>query len=410
MELTPYRRGRGRNNIQTSYCKSVKAIRIDPGMFSGVFPSADAAVQGVVDDLVRWKADTAFVFAYSPIYGAYYSTSYPGAWGTSFLAAQNFLPKFVTAAKAKNIKVVASYRMNHYQGAPGADFHPEWRMLAQGNGSLPRPTYSWNGYGVPINPLSAYAKGVGGKGFADWFQGLLEDAKTRHPGLFGLEACEGNVAESFEEGATMPDFHPDALADFSSKNPGKPFGGPEWRKHRAAGLTELHRRLKAVCGTTHKAFVIHDLPCAAAQTTLRDPDGYAAGCGFDWRAIAALGFDGLILSAIWQQRQQDACEDGGDPSKFNPAWTGAAAAQFKALFPSANRYIHVEATRFPSFHQNKCPATPKPDELYDAIVQGLKNSSGVTLYSYDQLRRKNAAGKFVDNGYAVAVQEAFATA
>ena len=411
----------------------MKAIRIDPGMFVPQFASTKAAIDGVIADLLRWKADAAFVFAYSPIFGAYYKTAVRQAWGTSFLKNDDFLRKFAKAASAKGLKVVASYRLNHYEGAPAlggtapVPFRPEWRMRIQRQVNGVHAPYLFHGYGVPIHPLSPYARSAD-LTFADWFQMLVTEAAAI-PGLHGLEACEGNVAEGAEGPGDMPDFHPDALASFRLQFPGIAPGGPEWRHDRSAGLTELHARLrKAAHDRGLKAYVIHDLPASndslhaqtkalAAGTApanelerrleLFHLGTYADLTGFDWPAIQQAGYDHHIVSAIWQQRRQDACALGFAPALFSPQWPAVAAQRFRQATGAASVMSHVEITPWPASGAN-CPRlAPTAHQVEATIKQARANSSGVTIYSYDQLKQKNAQGKWVDNAYATAVRNAF---
>lgn len=361
-----------------------KAVRIDPGMFYPHYTSAAAATQHVLADLHRWGANTAFIFAASPIYGPYYQTQHPNLGKStrfpgpdSYLRGENFLAVFANAAQRMGIRVIASFRMNQYQRL--AEANPTWRSRVKDGDYVTRiygdANWLW--------PLSAHVPG-----YRQWFGDMLQDVLIRIPELSGLDACEGNVAEGAEEGDGMPDRR---LAI-----PG-PVGSQNWREARADAMTELHSILLQACAGRESHFV-HDLSVrkVGQQWNLTPGKAYAAGCGFDFDDIVGLGYTHPCLSAIWQQRE------GEYPGNFGPQFTANAADEFGHRYPGRTLLTHVEATNFAGIR-------PNPVQFGQAVKLALAHSSGVTVYSYDQMKEVKG-GAYVDSAYGTQLAAAFATA
>lgn len=373
-----------------------KAIRVDPGMFYGAYQTADLAVAGVLKDAQHWGANTIFVFAFSPVYGAYYPAQHPGSWKNSDFGDGNFLGKLTHAANAVGVKVVASIHLNWFEKLAAA--HPDWVALRQ---DLTKYSTRPFGEAHPIYNLSAHVPA-----FGDWLEGLLNDLVQRVPGLHGLEACEATVAESAEQGQGMPDFHPLAKSSFLVAHPGHTFApsDPLWASHRSAALTNLHRRLKKVADTHGMtSYAIHDLSTQDGSEWLTTSLDYANGCGFDWDALVAAGFT-PILSAIWQQRAfENQTAVPPKPFHYLPIWTASAAQQWATRYPAANRMLHVEVTPWIGAHPK---VTPTPDQFGEALGFALSGSQGTTVYSYDQLKVKESH-PYKDNAYADALRSVY---
>lgn len=349
----------------------IKGLRIDPGFYfrpngTPIFANPHIAAQTMVSDAASWGVNTLFIFAYSPDYGPVYHTNWTGTQVTNSLGQLDFLREIVRAANAHGIKVIASFRMNWESRI--ASQHPTWRSTLH-NGT-PYKTYlsAWN------------------PAYQAWFKALLQDFVAVLPDIDGLEACEGNVLDCFETGQSAPDYSQAAHDAFVAKFHRQPvMDEAVWLQFRADGMTQLHSILHSAAAG-RATYAIHDLPSAGGATSnLFDLDAYAKACGFDFKAVSALGFH-MIQGAIWQQRRRDTGDAG-----FNPAWTTHAATLFRHLtLPGhGKRLTHVEVTPFFPNDPVGSQVKPTDTEFHDALLAAGQVSDGVTVYSYHQLKDLN---------------------
>ena len=377
----------------------LKGLRVDPGLLTQEYPTASAGAAAVVNDCKRYGVTTIFVFAYSPVYGRYYFSTLTGTWaetayGTNL--AQNFVAQIIELAHTAGIKVVATFPLNLYQNIAASK--PSWRALRQ-NGQPYTMVYGQN----TINPLSAWHPN-----FRTWFTRLIDDFLSRHPDLDGIEACEGNVANSFETGDVAPDYNTTATQIFKSQYPSGVVGDSNWVKFRAEGMTGLHQIIFEAARNARDlpTYVVNSLACAYQTTTLMTPAAYADGCGFDWAAVANLGFNNFIQETNWQQAEVNGQESGLAAGTFTVDWTSTAIHQFAQRLPAAVpvKMAHVEVTTF----SGKTPqgvafsVGPTVAQFKTALSEALAGSQGVTVYSYSLL--KNGAA---DNGYAGALMTVY---
>ncbi len=367
----------------------LKGLRVDPGYMTLTVPDPLVAAKAVIHDCLNYGVNTIFVFAFSPVYGAYYFTNYLGSWphpkyGAN--ASNNFLGQLIPLAHQNGLKVVASFLMNQYQNI--AQAHPAWRML-RGNG---QPYQVAIGNDI-VTPLCAWHPD-----YRTWFQGLITDVTTRFPQLDGIEACEGNVAQGFEQDQTAPDYNPVAIQNFLTNHPGARIGDKTWKQHRADGMSGLHQLLLTAVRRLPNAlaYVINGTVTSPFNTTnLMSFDDYATGCGFDWRAVRTQGFDVVIQEAIWQQLEWNAELLGTPAGTFTPTWTSSAVGQFATMMPGPKpvKMAHVEVTPFSI--GSRIVITPTPAQFKIALAAALNGSQGATVYSYSQLKTNGA-----DNAYA----------
>lgn len=370
----------------------IKGLRVDPGYMTQSIPDPAAAAAATVADCVKYGVNTIFAFAYSPVFGAYYYTQYEGAWAqTAYGASQtdNFMGQLISAAHAAGLKVVAYFPLNMYQTLAASN--PSWQSLCQ---NLQPYSIAFGGY--MVNPLCAWHPG-----YQTWFSGFIADALKRMPELDGIDASEGNVAAGFESGPGAPDYNPAAIQDFNQKYSGGQVGDDTWKQHRADGMTALHQLFLAAVRAAEgvQAYVTNGLVTVQFnETTLMPLDLYAQGCGFDWQAVANLGFDYLVQETIWQQLEQNAEALGTATGLFTPAWTASAIQQFAALLSGAPgvKLAHVEVTPF-----GAAPApvvAPTPPQFQQALSLALAGAQGTSMYSYSQLKTNGA-----DNDFAAAL-------
>ncbi|AIE84761.1 hypothetical protein [Fimbriimonas ginsengisoli] len=365
----------------------MKGLRVDPGFLPLEMLDPAVSVPRIVADCKRWGVDTIFVFAFSPVFGAFYFTELPGAWRQQDLAAskeKNFLPKLIAAAHAQGIKVVASFRLNQYERIATA--HPDWRVLRK-NGQ----PYEVDLGGIKGHPLSAWHPG-----YRAWFSSLMHDVVTLCRDLDGLEACEGTVAEGMEHGDVAPDYNAAALADFNRKHPGAPEGDLLWKRHRAEGMTGLHEILLHASQRLPQgqSYAIHDLVTERFDSlNLMNPDTYADECGFDFKGIASLGYDRMIQGAIWQQREQNA-RLLGKSGVFTPQWTDNAVKGFAGIFPTGKPILHAHVEVTPFLAGSTVVVTPQPADFEKALGLALAGTQGSTVYSYHQLFDAHPDPKF----------------
>lgn len=377
----------------------LKGLRVDPGLLTQQYPAASAGAAAVVTDCKRYGVTTIFVFAFSPVYGRYYYSTLAGTWaGTTYgtSAPQSFLTEIISLAHAVGIKVVATFPLNLYQNI--ATRNPSWQTIRQ-NGQ----PYTMK-YGASIvNPLSAWHPG-----FRTWFTNLIEDFLSRHPDVDGIEACEGNVANSFESGADAPDYNATAIQIFSESHPGATVGGSTWVQFRADGMTGLHQIMFDAARNARElpTYIVNSLACNYQTSTLMSLAGYAAGCGFDWAAVAKIGFNNFIQETNWQQAEVNGQESGLPAGTFSPDWTANAINQFAQRLPAhlPVKMAHVEVTTFSGKTKAGIPFSiaPSVPQFKTALTEALAGSQGVTVYSYSLL--KNGA---VDNAFAGALMTVY---
>ena len=348
-------------------------------------------------DCLSYGVNTIFVYAFSPVYGRYYYSTYPEAWPNSSYGktlSNNFLAQLLDIAHHNGIKVVASFPLNQFQGI--ATNHPDWQSL--------------NGDGTPfttsIGPDIINQLCVWHPGYRNWYQGLIQDVVTRYPSLDGIEACEGNVNPSMNPSPNMPDHNPAAVQAFNEIHPGAPASGDPWQQHRADGMSGLHQLFLQAAHTNPniKTYVVNGLVTVFAQKNLMTFQDYALLCGYDWQAVGNLGFNFAIQEAMWQQMQWNyqSLVPHPDPNFYQPGWTSQAVAEFasRPLGAGTMKLAHVEVTPF--VQHTPVVITPSPAQFQMALTLAFNGSAGTTVYSYSQLKLGAA-----DNAYGIALRTVY---
>jgi hypothetical protein len=346
--------------------ETVRGLRVDPGNLYGLpgYNPATAA-QTLVDDAAGSGANTLFLFAYSPTFGAFYKTSYPDTEVEKGLGSLDFLRQVLDRAHAKGLRVVAALPVNNFKSAWTR--HADWRSKTR-DGKDYQPD------------RDSYLLSAWNDGFRGWLKGFADDLLTRYPDVDGVDAVEGVVDLKWDG---QPDFNPDATRKFRALYPTDPFEGPKWRQFRAAGLTDLHMTL---AGAAHarkkKAFVV--------QTLAARPDGSLMGFG-DVRDGSGFDFDGVMdLAAggrpdfvaaelIWQQWRAAT----GNPV-FTPDWTGTAARDcVRRAGGRVVPLVHVEVTPFPP---EKPTVVPTAEEFERSLKHAVSSGGGATVYEYTLIK------------------------
>ncbi len=294
----------------------VRGVRVDPSYLYGLGLDVDATIEAVLDDCARMGANTVFLRAYNPAYGAFYDPQgYAHTEVEAGYGAADFLGRFLPEAHARGLAVVAWLPVNAFASVWRE--RPDWRQK----------TLSGDDYRPASTLLSVRS------GFRPWLVGLIEDLLVHYPDLDGIEAAEATIDELWDNGA---DYHSSMTAGFTGS-----FDSPEWKAHRALGLTELHDAVfGAVRAAGKPAFVVQTW-AAGADGSLLSSEAIRDGSGFDWDGILDLGPDYAMAELMFQQWRA-LFPDGG----FSAAWTAAAAAEFVARTAGrAAALIHVEASR-----------------------------------------------------------------
>ncbi len=304
----------------------VHGVSIDPADHLAEHPDASELARTLVERLSENRIDTVYVNAYNVEYGAYYETTYR-LNQESELGRQDFLGKFVSAAHARGIRVVAALYDHQHRGA--WETHPEWR----------EKTASGGDYNPPGTDIQYYLS-TGNPGATAWWRGFLEDILRRYPDLDGVELREPIV----NWWGTDADYNPAVTAAFRTAHPRATLGDETWRRFRQAMLT---RFLKSEIALVHRAGLFVHVTTVATTGTSGSlmPAGYVAHeTGFDLDALLRGRDlpDALKVELIWQQWARLYGRVA-----FTPEWTGRATLEFlREMRGRAPVIVHVELTDF----------------------------------------------------------------
>lgn len=350
---------------------SLRGLRVDPAYFGTLYPGVDIQqiAQKVVNEAAAVGTTTLFLYAYSPLHGSFYQTSYPLTEIEDDMGREDAFSHVYTAARAKGLKVIAVIPVNDFKLV--WEEHPTWRSkLANGDDYKPF---------ARTHHLSAWHPE-----FRNWFQGFVNDLLGKFPDLYALEAVEPTV-DCFWTGAS--DYNPTATAAYKRRFPNGTLGDANWKKVRALGITEL-------IGTMSRAAHAHGIFSAVVQTW---PAGYSGALlspalirdqvGFDFDGVLNLKgaekVDIIIGEFLWQQW---AAEYGG--SVFNPAWTKKVSRDFFAFVKNRSwPILHVEIS---PWHGQKNSVTPSLEEFKETLRSIAGLGLGIDVYDYSQIENRQA--------------------
>lgn len=363
------------------------AIRLDPGLLSAHFKAnspvepletiARRVAKSVVADAKKARAKAIFVIAYSPVFGPYYLTEYDLAKPEQNYGKTDFVKKLTEEAHLEGIEVVASFHLNNYHDV--AEAHKDWREKTR---DTPQRSYVYPPEGAPTaKPLSPHHPK-----YREWFEGLINDFLARNPEIDGLEGFEGYVDW---RGYAEADFNLEAKKDFQKQHPDKPFEvSPEWRRHRAKGMTELHKTLFEAAKREGKKALFVQTWTAHDDGELWSIEQIRDAFGFDLRELVKLKPSGVVCQFIWQQW---AAKSSATPGVFNPDWTQkmAKVARGNLELPEGVKFfVHIELTKFP-----EGKGTISLDRFLETLKKALTVSGNVTIYDYRFLKDKDLNGE-----------------
>jgi hypothetical protein len=362
--------------------RRVRGLRVDPAFFyeepylvAGQVDGASAA-ELVAQAAAASEANTLFVRAYDPRFGAYYPTDYRDAAVEGRLGREGVLHALVEAAGRHGLRVVAWLPVNDFAAAWEA--HPDWRSK-RADGSDYRPDEA-------LHLLSA-----GHPEVRTWYEGLVRDLLAREPGLHGVEAAEAVVDVKWDGAADY-----NSAARIARPADASPEALAAWKAARAEDLTAMHRALaRAAHDAGREAHIVQTWAVGpSCQDTLLPSAAIRDGTGFDFDGILAAPPaerpDVVAGELIWQQ-WRDQCGPA-----FDPAWTERAATELVArIGDRAEAVVHVEATPFGH-------ATPTAADVTAAMTAAWRAGAGLDVYDDRQLRKMLLLG--VNGAYARVVQ------
>jgi hypothetical protein len=349
----------------------IKGMRVDPSYLYGMAASAQAAAQLIVNDAVAMGVNTLFMYSYSPVYGAFYKTTYQYTAVENGFGIEDMLGNLITAAHAKGIKVVAWLPVNDFKQAAKAQ--PSWRAKTQTGANY-----------VPY--AGTFVMSAWHPGFRSWYKGFLTDLLTHYPALDGIEAGEGQVDYNWD---MTTDYNPTATQLYKQAYPRGTVGDANWVKFRTQGMTGLHQILGTVAHQYgRKAYVVQTWsPYDDGTGDLMSSADIAAGCGFDFDGIMNLPAPGRpdVVTGEFMYQQWAATDT--DVTPFTTAWTIQAARQFIAnVAGRVTPVVHVEISDF-----GTGPLTPA--DFGAALQDAYTNSTGgADFYDFYQIETDNAQG------------------
>ncbi|HWU42988.1 MAG TPA: hypothetical protein VN132_06100, partial [Bdellovibrio sp.] len=107
--------------------QNLRGLRVDPAYFQSLYPDrapADIA-RTVVLQAQSHGVNTLFLYAYSPLHGAFYKTNYPMTEVEPDLGAQGIFALIYNEALSRGLKIIASIPINDFHQV--WDLHPDWR-------------------------------------------------------------------------------------------------------------------------------------------------------------------------------------------------------------------------------------------------------------------------------------------
>lgn len=359
----------------TTTTTKTKGIRLDPGYLYDDYPGQTASyiATKVVAEVLKAGFNTIYLFAYSPTYGAFYTTSYTMTAVEGDLGAANFTALLIAAASASGIKVIAGFPVNNFKQV--WDAQSAWRVKKKSGVDYINADYY---------PLSSHHIS-----YQNWYTGLLNDFMTRNPTVYGLESVEGMV-DLFWDGSV--DYNSVAQSAYFAKYPTGTLGDANWKLFRSAAMSNMHSLL---CTAAHakgkKAHVVNTWT-ASSNGSLYNSSDISAGMGFDFDGVMNLAApgkpDAMIAELMWQQW---AAEYG--TTVFTPSWTTTAATAFKAKVASRTEaQIHIEISPFSGSAKS---VTPTVSEFNASLSAAIATGLSYDIYDFHLLRTRGILATMV---------------
>lgn len=350
------------------------SIRLDPGRLYELydFSRHDMSVvaETVAQDIASSGFSRVFVFAYSPLYGAFFQTKYPQTEVENFLGQGNFLKLFVSAAQNRKLDIVFSIPINNYE-TPWT-LNPHWRVK--------------NSSGKDYKPdAQSHYLSASSLEYRQWFLGLTESILKDFPGIQGLEALEPHVDLYWTQ---QSDFHEDALKAFKSQFPKSQPGSPDWWQFRSQELTGLLGLFfQRINQNQKESHVVQTWP-AQQSGNLISAQNLRDLIGLDFVALQSLPSEKrpqfIQIQLLWQQWKAQF----GTPN-FNPEWVKTATLQLQDFFKSppetsTNLILHIEKSEFKG---PRGTIKPSKQEFLSNLRHSVEINLPVDVYDYTQLKQ-----------------------
>lgn len=350
---------------------NVRGLRIDIGYFYNLYPGLSVPeISALVVSKARASGvNTLFIYAYNPVFGATYETSYPFTSVEAGYGRLNILNYLAMEAKKFGIKVVASVPINNFKSL--WEQKPAWRAKAQSGADY-----------IPAENM--YLLSAWHPEFRNWLTGFFKDLMTRNPHIAGIETVEPFIDYRWQKES---DYNPVATNRFKRVYPKARLGDDNWLAFRAQGLTELIGIMNLTAHSYKKrTYLVHTWPVQAngklySSTTVRNLIGLDVEEILKLRGAQRLNYMGAEL--IWQQWAAEY-----ESTLFNPDWTHGASIEFMELVKlRAIPLIHIEVTPFIGPKGNV--VTPTDAELAQTLKVVRDLNVGMDIYDFSQLEYAN---------------------
>lgn len=349
----------------------VRGLRFDPGYvyddaaFSGKSVQQIAAI--AAQNVKNAGFNTIFLFAYSPYYGAYYSTNYSMTNMEGTLGKGNFTTQLINEAHARGIKVIADLPTNNFYKVWQA--MPAWRMKKK-SGLDYRP-YS------DLYPLSIFHND-----FKNWYTGFVKDFLAKHPNIDGLEAFEPTLDYNWNNAA---DYNPSANAKFFSIYSAGTLGSANWETVQSNELTLFLGNFFSLAKANGKEAHVVQTWTANSNGSLMASSTLTKGMGFNFTQMGSLPesqrptyVQGEFMWAQWSSEY--------GTSVFNPDWIKSAATNFVNLMGTQKTIVHTELSEFSGSYGTVRPTSAQ-------FLQELKTLRAMNVnfdvYDYAQVTEMN---------------------
>ena len=320
-------------NIALAQTAPVRGLRFDPGYVYDDPQLAGKTVQQIAataaQNVKNAGFNTIFLFAYSPYYGAYYTTNYSMTNMEGSMGKGNFTTALINEAHARGIKVIADLPMNNFYKVWQA--MPAWRMKKKS--------------GYDYRPYSdLYLLSIFHPDFKNWYTGFVNDFLARHPGIDGIEAFEPTLDFNWNNAA---DYNPAANAKFYAKYPTGTLGSANWEAVQTAELTSYLGNFFGLAKAKGKEAHVVQTWSASSNGSLMSAATLSKAIAFNFLGFNALPTNqrptyvqGEFMWAQW------AAEYGG--TVFNPDWIKSAATSFLSQMNTLAQpsIVHTELSEF----------------------------------------------------------------
>ncbi|MEQ1723227.1 MAG: hypothetical protein ABL930_08615 [Pseudobdellovibrio sp.] len=360
-------------SIKVKNHKKIYGVRIDPSYLTLTHTNntCDSTAEDIVTNLKKIGVNTIFLYAYSPVYGAYYPTNYNYTKVEPTFGYANIFRNIAFEAKKNGMTVVASIPLNNFKSVWMK--MPEWRVKLQDqNDYTPQSE---------IRLLSASSSA-----FQEWLKGFIDDLVEQNPEIDIVEAVEPTLDYEWEQ---KSDFNPAAQERFTNLYPNSPFDKTAWAQFRSDEFTNLIKIFnKQVHKNNRKSGLVHTWP-AKNNGNLYSALEVSQNTAFNFKAIALLTedykTDHLAVELSWQQWHS---QFGNNI--FNPNWIELAKNDIQQQLLSepmqSNLILHFELSRFSGDFGSTEPTVLQFNETLELVK---KMKYGISIYDYNQMFNRN---------------------